>query len=116
MYNNCCKKCGSVALFTKTSGNAVGLYCSDCGAWIKWVGKNELRAFENSKKTDVPVEDINLTEVYRHYELNLNKVKSLDDCKKILHFLCRHTLKPIRGDLTYGGFSEVKEYFEADEI
>ena len=51
-----------------------------------------------------------------HYELNLNKVKSLDDCKKILHFLCRHILKPIRGDLTYGGFSEVEEYFEADEI
>ena len=69
-----------------------------------------------SKNSQNYNEGIIATEVYKHYELNLNKVKSLDDCKKILHFLCRHTLKPIRGDLTYGGFSEVEEYFKTDEI
>lgn len=50
MYQNCCKKCGSLDLHTEISGNNTGLYCSDCGAWIKWLGKGELRAFENSKK------------------------------------------------------------------
>jgi hypothetical protein len=59
---------------------------------------------------------INATEIYKYYELNLDKVKTIDDCKKLLQFLCRRTLKPIRRDLTYGGFSEVEEYFEADEI
>lgn len=40
------------------------MYCGDCGAWIKWVGKNELRVFEylnrqkhvddaNSKQDDI---------------------------------------------------------------
>lgn len=49
MYQNCCKKCGSISLYAETKGNNIGLYCSDCGAWIKWIGKDELRAFEHSK-------------------------------------------------------------------
>ena len=48
MYQNCCKKCGSIALHTEVKGNNTGLYCDDCGAWIKWLGKDELRAFEHA--------------------------------------------------------------------
>ena len=43
MYQNCCKKCGSTDLYTDQKGNNTGLYCSDCGAWIKWLSKEELR-------------------------------------------------------------------------
>lgn len=50
MYQNCCKKCGSTSLYTENNGNNIGLYCSDCGAWVKWLGKDELRAFEHSKE------------------------------------------------------------------
>ena len=50
MYQNCCKKCGSTSLHTETKGNNIGLYCNDCGAWVKWLGKDELRAFEYSKQ------------------------------------------------------------------
>lgn len=50
MYQNCCKKCGSVSLHTEVKGNNIGLYCDDCGAWIKWLGKDELRAFEHANK------------------------------------------------------------------
>lgn len=57
MYQNCCKKCGSVSLHTEVKGNNVGLYCDDCGVWIKWLGKDELRAFEyaqsQNKETDI---------------------------------------------------------------
>lgn len=49
MYQNCCKKCGSTSLHTEVKGNNTGLYCDDCGAWIKWLGKDELRAFNYSK-------------------------------------------------------------------
>ena len=52
MYQNCCKKCGSTDLYTDQKGNNTGLYCSDCGAWIKWLSKEELRAFEHSKKKE----------------------------------------------------------------
>lgn len=57
MYQNCCKKCGSTSLYTKESGNNIGLYCSDCGAWIKWIGKDELRAFEHSKEEKQTMND-----------------------------------------------------------
>lgn len=49
MYQNCCKKCGSIELHTEVKGSNTGLYCSYCGAWVKWLGKDELRAFENVK-------------------------------------------------------------------
>lgn len=41
-----CPKCNSKNLFVKKVRNNTGLYCGDCGAWIKWVGKNELGVFE----------------------------------------------------------------------
>lgn len=56
MYQNCCKKCGSTSLHTEVKGNNTGLYCDDCGAWIKWLGKDELRAFEYTKQTEKQIE------------------------------------------------------------
>ncbi|RHQ81946.1 hypothetical protein [Clostridium sp. AF22-10] len=56
MYQNCCKKCGSISLHTEVKGNNTGLYCDDCGAWIKWLGKDELRAFEYVKQTEKQIE------------------------------------------------------------
>lgn len=50
MYQNCCRKCGSTSLYTGNKGNNTGLYCSDCGAWVKWLSKDELRAFKHSQK------------------------------------------------------------------
>lgn len=50
MYKNCCRKCGSTSLHTEVKGNNTGLYCDDCGAWQRWLGKDELRAFEFSMR------------------------------------------------------------------
>lgn len=34
-----CKKCGSINLVEKPHPvHTTGLWCHDCGAWIKWVG------------------------------------------------------------------------------
>lgn len=51
MYKHCCKKCGSISLHTEVKGNNTGLYCDDCGAFQKWLGKDELRAFEYANKS-----------------------------------------------------------------
>lgn len=58
MYQNCCKKCGSISLHTEVKGNNTGLYCDGCGAWIKWLGKDELRAFKyaNEKRISETVD------------------------------------------------------------
>lgn len=57
MYQNCCKKCGSTSLHTQVKGNNTGLYCDDCGAWVKWLGKDELRAFDHSCKRELNHEE-----------------------------------------------------------
>ena len=42
-----CKKCGSVdtekRLCPDTSPHYSGLYCKDCGTWIKWLSKPKVR-------------------------------------------------------------------------
>ena len=91
MYQNCCKKCGSLDLHTEVKGSNTGLYCSDCGAWVKWLGKDELRAFENAKKAEVvsPVAD-NETDVnFIKKELN-DLIKFLND--QIDKEMCRRPL------------------------
>ena len=43
-----CKKCGSIDVFIKAKNeNQTGLYCKDCGQWIKWIGKNEKNLIEH---------------------------------------------------------------------
>lgn len=66
IYQNCCKKCGSISLHTEVKGNNTGLCCDDCGAWMKWLGKDELRAFEyaNEKRISETV-DKNLKKLYK---------------------------------------------------
>ncbi len=54
-----CTKCGSVDIFSKLSGSQFGVYCSDCGAWIKWINKDEQRVIERQieKNRMVPEEE-----------------------------------------------------------
>ena len=64
MYQNYFKKCGSISLHTEVKGNNTGLYCDDCGAWIKWLSKDELRAFEHSKTTQLTSSKITNDGIY----------------------------------------------------
>ena len=60
--------------------------------------------------------DARIEEAYlktcRLYELDLEKINSIEDCKKILKFLCNLTLKPMPKDISYNGFEEVEQYFK----
>lgn len=35
--------CGSNEIFIEENSNHKGLYCADCGKWLKWLGKTELK-------------------------------------------------------------------------
>lgn len=42
-------KCGSMDFFTEPKGNNIGLYCSMCGKWKKWLSKDEALAFQHNQ-------------------------------------------------------------------
>lgn len=46
-----CSKCNSKDVFVAQNGNNTGLYCADCGKWIKWLNKDELRLAERQIKS-----------------------------------------------------------------
>lgn len=67
---------------------------------------------ENLKEyIDKRIEEAYL-ETCRLYELDLEKINSIDDCKKILKFLCSLILKPTPEEVSYNGFEEVEQYFK----
>lgn len=72
-------KCGSMDFFTEPQGNNIGLYCSMCGKWKKWLGKDEAflfqhnQASEKSKYKTYTIEFIGKTTI---------KAKSFDDVKE----------------------------------
>lgn len=49
---------------------------------------------------------------YTKHTLNIEKVETLEDCKKILKFLCDLGIKPLPNGVEYGGFLEVEKYFD----
>lgn len=53
-----------------------------------------------------------MEETYTTHILNTDKIKDLEDCKKLLKFLCDLSVKPLPRGVEYNGFSEVKEYFD----
>lgn len=58
-------KCGSKKFFTEKHGNQTGLYCSACGKWQKWLGKDEIRLFAHDVPEDwISVKD-NLPDTVR---------------------------------------------------
>lgn len=70
-------KCGSDDLFCKENGTQVGIYCSKCGKYIKWAGKDErnlidLERAKNKAKADEKATD------------NEDMKKALDRAKTLL--------------------------------
>ncbi|WP_394910522.1 hypothetical protein [uncultured Robinsoniella sp.] len=58
-----CSKCNSTDVFIEKSGNNTGLYCSECGKWITWLNKDQIRLAErqivsNSFNIDMVLEQL----------------------------------------------------------
>ena len=103
MYKNCCRKCGSTSLHTEVKGNNTGLYCDDCGAWQRWLGKDELRAFEYSMREAIKEEK---DSVNRYVEsisksTGLNIYDKEDDVAKIFKPKTIARIKLCGGAITF---------------
>lgn len=115
MYQNCCKKCGSIYLHTETKGSATGLYCDDCGAWVKWLGKDEKRAFEyamrnatkqESEVTNNYIESISKPTGVKFNDIDINgnlNMYGYDDDKPDIEIGKLCCFKPIGKDDIYFG-------------
>ena len=76
-----CKKCGSTEYEIKDKSNgtgiAHGLYCAKCGFWHKWIGKEELKRFSETKQKEkvYSVDEVNhlISEMDFFSKLNRDK-------------------------------------------
>lgn len=45
-----CTYCGSENTEVEEKGSQTGLYCCDCGKWIKWLNKEDIRVYNAHHK------------------------------------------------------------------
>ena len=74
-----CNRCGSIDFFTEPRGCNIGLFCSMCGKWKKWLSKDEALAFQHNQPT--------IESEYKTFNIECVckatiKGKTLDDVKK----------------------------------
>lgn len=115
-----CKKCGSTEYKIKDKNNgtgiAHGLYCAKCGFWHKWIGKDDLRKYEQKESKDdiikrLESENAELTSKYRQLELTLFTVVrnfkvlpvglSLGKTKKEITDMTFATIEKIKQSIDY---------------
>lgn len=96
-----CKYCGSKDLVTDAKGNQLGLYCTVCGRWQKWLGKDEALAFQynqaGKKQKRLTKRTIKVIATY-----------DLDDNSIILPITPKETVKKMVKE-------EMEDYFGDDE-
>ncbi len=90
MKNYGCPHCGSIDVFMKPKGSQTGLYCSDCGKWIKWISKNEVKLVERfiseSKSANIVIQEgIGIKELRQLADLQtLNKALNQEEFMSIV--------------------------------
>ena len=68
-----CSKCGSSNYTTEKHGNNIGLYCSGCGKWHKWLSKDEVRIYSEKNRQE------NLEENTDDFKRVINQLKDFTD-------------------------------------
>ena len=58
-----CNRCGSIDFYTKPRGYNIGLFCSMCDKWKKWLGKDEAFLFEHNKTVNKKNKNIKEKEI-----------------------------------------------------
>lgn len=83
-----CSKCNSTDVFISKSGNNTGLYCSDCGKWIAWLNKDDLRLAERQIESQTKTIITGKSDVMEL--VNFREVISLaQDCNSLMEFIGR---------------------------
>lgn len=77
-----CNFCKSENLYVKEQDDKTGLYCRDCGRWLKWVDQSEKAKLQmeiEKRKREIRVDGANLEIVKEKYRTYKKKYESLSD-------------------------------------
>jgi transcription initiation factor TFIIIB Brf1 subunit/transcription initiation factor TFIIB len=87
-----CKKCNSENLVMRPNAknpSATELICADCGAWQKFIGKEEIRLFEIRNQRSAPkpsnadrirgMSDEELAKFIKHLDSGLDEICDIQD-------------------------------------
>lgn len=75
-----CPKCKSTDLFLNENGSQKGLYCGDCGAWIKWVNKSEIQLVERFLQNKEENKQYTLDEIVNMIMQEKDVVRFIIEC------------------------------------
>lgn len=78
-----CRKCKSSKMIMEIKKTQTGLFCQSCGAWQKWLSKNEIKAAHYKK---VPVYDDSVNKIDSNKNLNTKNLKNLFDDDNVSPF------------------------------
>jgi DNA polymerase III delta prime subunit len=77
-----CGYCKSEVLFLKDDGDKTGLYCKDCGRWLKWVEPSEKAAIAmqiEKLKNEISIDARDVERVIETYKGYKKKSKDLNE-------------------------------------
>ena len=85
--NFICSKCNGTYTFIKKNNTQTGLYCSKCGKWIKWLGKEEIRLYERQLEMDKMKSEVIMEVEEPEIEISLSQFSNeelIEEIKKRL--------------------------------
>lgn len=104
-----CDYCKGDAFFLKVKDDKTGVYCQNCGRWLKWVEGDDLRNMQDEiarKKREITIDGLDvehvrekyknyrqkyvqLSEEIRFYQDNAGKTKTMVETKAIYEKVLR---------------------------
>lgn len=77
-----CGFCKSENLYIKEQDDKIGLYCRNCGRWLKWIDQSEktkIQADIEKRKRELRIDGANLETVKEKYRTYKKKYENLTD-------------------------------------
>lgn len=90
-----CGFCKSEDLFVKDQDGKTGLYCKNCGRWLKWIDQSEKIKIQmeiEKRKREIRIDGANLEIVKEKYRTYKKKYANLSD--ELRFYKERTTRKP----------------------
>lgn len=95
-----CNYCRSDLLFLKEADDKTGLYCKNCGRWLKWVsGEEKAKLLDEieKRKRAITIDGADLEAVKEKLKIYKKRYQTLSD--ELLHFKQRSQKKQTANDM-----------------